>query len=138
MQLKRIRYFIASILMLTVSAITTPASAETWPTDKGCKTIENPSTEIKGWCAAITRSKGNCLACHALMVNPWPEGFPPSGDIGPPLVAMKARFPDKAVLRARIHDERKFVPKTVMLPFGTNGILTEQEIDDIVEFLYGI
>jgi len=40
------------------------------------------------------RKLGNCLACHMI-----PGGNLP-GNVGPPLLAMKARFPDKAVLRA--------------------------------------
>ena len=38
---------------------------------------------------AENRKKGNCFACHAY------EGSKLAGNIGPPLVAMKARFPDR-------------------------------------------
>jgi len=44
---------------------------------------------------AFKRSKGNCLACHYI------EGGELMGNYGPPLLAMKARFPDREVLRAR-------------------------------------
>ena len=47
---------------------------------------------------AFDRRKGNCLACHMIAGGDLP------GNIGPPLVAMKMRYPDKAKLRAQIYD----------------------------------
>ncbi len=130
---------LGAALFIGASAISTPAiAAETWPDDKGCKKVENPSNIMQGWCAAIDRRRGNCLACHNMVVSPWPEGFPPSGDIAPPLVAMKSRFPDTAKLRAQIYDARDANPNTMMLPFGPHAILSDAEIDNIVEFLLSI
>lgn len=79
---------------------------------------------------AFDRKKGNCLACHMIAGGELP------GNIGPPLVAMKARFPDKAVLRAQISDPRVKNPHTIMPPFGPHGILTEDEIDKVTDFIY--
>lgn len=79
---------------------------------------------------AFDRKKGNCLACHAIADGNLP------GNIGPPLVAMKARFPDKGVVRAKIDDPSTTNPRTVMPPFGKHGILTDKEIDLITEFIY--
>jgi len=79
---------------------------------------------------AFDRKKGNCLACHQI------EGGDLPGNIGPPLVAMKARFPDKAKLRAQIWDSTKNNPNSMMPPFGRHQILTEDEIDKVVEFIY--
>ncbi len=79
---------------------------------------------------AFDRKKGNCLACHMM-----DDGTSP-GDIGPPLVAMKARFPDKAKLRAQIWDPQVNNPETRMPPFGKHKIISEKEIDAIVEYLY--
>ena len=79
---------------------------------------------------AFDRKKGNCLACHMI------EGGDLPGDIGPPLVAMKARFPDKAALRAQIWDSRRANPSTIMPPFGAHNILTEEEIDKVVEYIH--
>ena len=45
---------------------------------------------------AFNRKKGNCLACHSI------AGGSMAGSMGPPLVAMKARFPDKSKLRYQI------------------------------------
>jgi sulfur-oxidizing protein SoxX len=49
---------------------------------------------------------------------------------------MKVRYPDKSLLRDRIWDETKYIPTTVMPPFGRNKILTEKEIDEVVDFIY--
>ena len=79
---------------------------------------------------SFDRRKGNCLACHMV------EGGDLPGNIGPPLVAMKARFPDKAALRAQIWDSRRANPNTIMPPFGAHRILTEDEIDKVVEYIH--
>lgn len=79
---------------------------------------------------AFNRKKGNCLACHQI------EGGSLPGNIGPPLVAMKDRFPDKAKLKAQIWDARKMNPNTIMPPFGPHEILTKSEIDKVVDFIY--
>ncbi len=81
---------------------------------------------------AFNRKKGNCLACHQI------EGGSLPGNIGPPLVAMKARFPDKAKLRAQIWDATRNNPNSIMPPFGRHKILSEDEIDKVVEFIYSL
>jgi sulfur-oxidizing protein SoxX len=78
---------------------------------------------------AFDRRKGNCLACHMI------EGGESPGNIGPPLVAMKARFPDRERLRAQIWDPQVVNPNTRMPPFGKHKILSEADIDNIVDFL---
>lgn len=79
---------------------------------------------------AFTRSKGNCLACHMI-----PGGESP-GTIAPPLIGMKARYPDKVKLRAQIWDATAANPESSMPPFGRHGILSEEEIDQLVEFIW--
>ena len=81
---------------------------------------------------ALDRRKGNCMACHVMAGATLP------GNIGPPLVAMKARFPDKAKLRAQIRDSSQINPRTLMPPFGRHEILTEDEIDKVVEFVHSL
>ena len=78
-------------------------------------------------------SKGNCLACHAMPTDP---NAVTSANIGPPLVGMRARFPDRKQLQRQIWDARVANPETVMPPFGKNRILTSGEIDLIVDYLY--
>lgn len=79
---------------------------------------------------ALARNKGNCLACHAIEDGKLP------GNLGPPMISMKLRFPDEDVLRAQIWDATARNPDTRMPPFGKHGILSEEEIDLIVEYLY--
>jgi len=79
---------------------------------------------------AFDRGKGNCLTCHVI------EGGDAPGNVGPPLNNMKQRFPNRADLIAIISDETKRNPLTVMPPFRRNLILTDQEIEKIVDFLY--
>ncbi len=79
---------------------------------------------------AFDRKKGNCLSCHMM-----DDGVSP-GDLGPPLIAMKVRFPDRAKLRAQIWDAQIANPGTRMPPFGKHQALSEKEIDAIVDYLY--
>ena len=91
-------------------------------------TFANNSND--GKTIAFDSNKGNCLACHIIA-----DGESP-GNIGPELSNMQQRYPDKNLLRKRIWDETEFNPATVMPPFGKHQILTENEIDKVVEFLY--
>jgi len=84
---------------------------------------------------AFDRKKGNCLACHAIPSEPKAES---PGNIGPPLVNMKERYPDLAILRAQIWDATQTNPDSVMPPFGKNKILTEQELDLVTEFIQSL
>ncbi len=91
--------------------------------------------EMTGKQLAYDRSLGNCLACHAMPTQADAES---PGTIGPPLIAMKARYPDKAKLRAQIWNSADNNVNTVMPPFGKNKILTEAEIDRVTDFIYGL
>jgi L-cysteine S-thiosulfotransferase len=95
----------------------------------------DPPKELTGKDLAYTNTKGNCLACHGM---PTQADAVATGLYGPPLVAMSARFPDKAKLRAQIWDSTAVNPNTSMPPFGKHKILTEQEIDKITDFVYGL
>ena len=98
-----------------------PASAEE------AKTVVEKGKEV-----AFDRKKGNCLACHAMDDGSLP------GNIGPPLVSMKLRFPDKDVLRAQIWDATVRNPNSIMPPFGRHKMLSEEEIDWITEYVQGL
>lgn len=84
---------------------------------------------------AFNNKKGNCLACHGMPTVPDALS---TGLYGPPLIAMSARYPDKAKLRAQIWDATTLNPSTSMIPFGKHKVLTEQEIDKVVDFVYGL
>jgi sulfur-oxidizing protein SoxX len=79
---------------------------------------------------AFDRKKGNCLSCHMM-----DDGVSP-GDLGPPLIAMQARFPDREKLYAQIWDPQIANPGTRMPPFGKHQALSDEEIDAIVDYLY--
>jgi sulfur-oxidizing protein SoxX len=81
---------------------------------------------------AFDRKLGNCLACHMI------EGGEAPGTIGPPLVAMQTRYPDKAKLRAQIWDATVMNANSAMPPFGKHRILTEEQINKIVEYVWSL
>jgi sulfur-oxidizing protein SoxX len=89
---------------------------------------ERPSI-AEGQRLAFDRGKGNCLSCHDI------KGGDLSGTIGPALKDVKSRYPDRNELVAILTDETRRNPQTAMPPFGRNRILTEQEINAIVDFL---
>ena len=48
---------------------------------------------------------------------------------------MRKRFPDRAALREQIWDPTRRNPDTVMPPFGKHRVLTEHEIDLVLEYI---
>ncbi len=77
--------------------------------------------------------KGNCLACHAA---PSDAQAVTKANIAPPLVAMRERFSDREALRSQIWDAAKRNPDTIMPPFGRHLILSDDEIELIIDYLY--
>jgi len=117
--------------ILSVSAIAvlsgalTIATADTPPPD-----AEQQAIIAEGKKITFDRRLGNCLACHHIDDGEFP------GNIGPPLMMMPQRYPDKERLRQQIYDPTIANPYSVMPPFGKHGILSEAQIDKIVEYLY--
>jgi sulfur-oxidizing protein SoxX len=91
--------------------------------------LTTQGAQADGQNLAFDRAKGNCLTCHEI------KGGPAPGNLGPPLADMKARFPNRKDLIAIVSDETKRDPLTVMPPFKRNLILTDKEIEEIVDFL---
>jgi L-cysteine S-thiosulfotransferase len=87
------------------------------------------SNAAEGERLAFDRAKGNCLSCHEIRGGDLP------GTIGPALKGIKSKYPDRNDLVAILTDESRRNPLTAMPPFGRNRILTEQEINAIVDFL---
>ncbi|GMQ97176.1 MAG: sulfur oxidation c-type cytochrome SoxX [Gammaproteobacteria bacterium] len=110
----------AAVLLSSLAAAPEALAAE----KKAMSNIE------KGKKLTFNRKKGNCLACHAIAGGKLP------GNVGPPLLAMKARYPNKADLRATIWDRTKANPNTVMPPFGKHKILSDKDIDLITDFIH--
>ena len=105
----------ALALLLGATTLSSPAGAQSGATE--------------GQRLAFDRGKGNCLSCHEIKGGDLP------GSIGPALKDIKSRYPDRNDLVAVLTDESKRNPQTAMPPFGRNRILTEQEINAIVDFL---
>jgi sulfur-oxidizing protein SoxX len=120
--LKRMIAAVLTAAVCALGALMLPAA--------GVLAEEAQSAMEQGKALAFDRKKGNCLACHMIAGGDLP------GNIGPPLVAMKMRYPDKAKLRAQIYDATVANPQSSMPPFGTHGILTDKEIDLVTEFIY--
>jgi sulfur-oxidizing protein SoxX len=106
---------LARALLIGAALSTTTASAQSGAAD--------------GQRLAFDRGKGNCLSCHDIKGGDLP------GTIGPALKDIKSKYPDRNDLIAILVDETKRNPQTAMPPFGRNHILTEQEINAIVDFL---
>jgi sulfur-oxidizing protein SoxX len=106
---------LALVLLIAAAAFACPACAQ--------------SAVAEGQKIAFDRGKGNCLTCHEIKGGDLP------GTIGPPLKDIKSKYPDRNELVAILNDETKRNPQTVMPPFGRNRILTEQEINAVVDFL---
>jgi len=87
------------------------------------------SAAAEGQKLAFDRGKGNCLTCHVIKGGNLP------GTIGPELVDIKSKYPKREDLVAILNDETLRNPLTVMPPFGRNRILTEKEINAVVDFL---
>jgi sulfur-oxidizing protein SoxX len=92
-------------------------------------TADAQSGAVDGQRLAFDRGKGNCLSCHVI------KGGDLAGTIGPALKDIKSKYPDRNELFAILSDETRRNPQTAMPPFGRNRILTEQEINAIVDFL---
>jgi len=76
--------------------------------------------------------KGYYIVCHQMPGEDWP------GTVGLNLSNFKQRkYADEAVFQL-LFDARVINAQTVMPPYGTNNILTEQEIRDLVAYLQSI
>ena len=109
-----IRYLMLSILLLP------------------CHYVGAASTVEQGKAIAENRNKGNCLSCHFI------QGAEMTGTIAPPLISMKLRYPNATNLRSQIWDATAHNPETVMPPYGLHLILTEEEIDQVLEYIYSL
>lgn len=78
------------------------------------------------------RKKGNCLSCHLVIGAELP------GNTGPPLIGMQARWPDREALKAQISNPALRNPETIMPPYGKHRILTDAELEVLVDFIYSL
>ena len=72
-----------------------------------------------------------CQTCHHY------KDTEQAGTVGPPLIGMKARFPDRKKLYDIIYDPQVAIKKdTMMPPFGRNELIAKDQIEKIIDFLY--
>lgn len=119
-------------MRLTAHSLTTTVSIIALVGSLGLLTpvIASADDVADGKALAFNKKKGNCLACHQIAGGTLP------GNIGPPLVAMKARFPDRDKLKAQIADARINNPNTIMIPFGPHAVLSDAEIEKVTTFIH--
>ncbi len=67
------RRYTATIMALAMAAlfagaaaVPTSVSADALPVEQQCGKLKSDDPVLNGWCTAITRRKGNCLACHGV------------------------------------------------------------------------
>lgn len=121
-EIKNLAAVAGTLALVTGALLVTPMSSAA----DGAENI------AKGKAVAFGRTKGNCVTCHVM-----DDGESP-GNLGPPLIAMKARYPDKAKLRAQIWDPTAANPESAMIPFGKHKVLTEEEIDYLVDYIWSL
>ena len=124
-----------TLRMLTLSASVVAVTALVGLSTTTYAADENKVSEediAKGKELAFNRGKGNCLACHMM------DDGQMAGNIGPPLVAMKARYPERDKLRAQIYEPRTKNPNTIMIPYGSHGVLSDAEIDLITDYVHSL
>lgn len=128
--MKKIIFLAILGALLLQGCKTTPGSSAAAPAaeaKKEAKPIEMDAVKIM-----TNPNIGNCTACHAIPAQPQIV----AGDMGPPFIGMKGRFPDIAKLRAAIADQKAIAPQTIMPPFGRNKILTPEQIDVVAQHIY--
>ncbi len=113
------------IIVSYVLAVVTLTTLFVLPTGVAAK-------EMSGKQIAFNRVMGNCLACHVIADGKLP------GNIGPPLLKMRQRFPNKADLRSQIWDSTAKNPNSTMPPFGRHNILSPSEINKVTDFIYSL
>lgn len=83
----------------------------------------------RGQQIAVNIRWGNCIACHSL------PGGNKGGTIGPDLTTYGAMNYPLDYVYQRIWDIRAFAPDAHMPIYGTNGVLTDRDIRDVMAFI---
>lgn len=113
----------------TLEAVTSP------PAPKEPKKLNGPITgdAAKGEKLVADRGRGgSCLACHVM--GPAGGANLP-GNVGPDLSEIGNAGREDEWLFNYIYDARVYNAETVMPPWGSHGVFTEDEIRDMVAFL---
>ena len=114
-----------------MSRLALQSALAAWVLMTGSGAIAESDIE-KGAAIAADPDQGNCLSCHFV------PGGEMTGTVAPPLIQMKLRYPDKSRLREQIWDATVRNPESVMPPYGRHAVLSEQQIDWILEYVYSL
>ncbi len=87
---------------------------------------------VRGRAIAMDPWRGGCVTCHEIPGEEWP------GTFGVALNRYKQRRLTDAEIYQQIFDVRVTAPRAVMPPFGPQGILSDQEIRDLVAYLQSL
>ena len=141
------RDFLNCFLMLLALTVSNPLIAQSAGKDVIVESLSGkPGDAIKGRAIVLSRQTGLCILCHS---GPFPEErF--QGNLAPDLAVSAARL-SKEQLRARIVDASQFNPESIMPSYyrkdhftrvapqyAGKSILSEQDIEDVVEFLVSL
>jgi sulfur-oxidizing protein SoxA len=85
---------------------------------------------VRGKALAYQSDKGGCLACHVLGADAEQPG-----SVGPNLSAYGKLGRDDDYIFQQVWDARAHNPGSTMPPFGTNDILSPEEVAHIVAYL---
>src|SRR2546425_4708228 len=85
----------------------------------------------RGRALFLDRAKGPCTGCHLVPG----EDVWPAGSVGPDLSTVADRKLADAYLYQQIWDPRVTFPKTVMPPWGVQGVFTPEEVVHLVAYL---
>jgi sulfur-oxidizing protein SoxA len=77
----------------------------------------------------ISKRRGSCMTCHVMG-----DKSDQSGNMGPDL-SQVATYRDDTWLYNYVNDPRVYNPVSAMPPWGTNKLLSEQEMKDVVAFM---
>jgi len=90
-----------------------------------------PGDPDKGRRLFLSRTLGPCTGCHLVRGDDvWP-----AGNVGPDLSSYGDRDLPDAYTFDLIYDPRHVFPNTLMPPWGTDGVLSPQDVVDLVAFL---
>jgi len=90
---------------------------------------------VKGRALFVSRAVGPCTGCHLVRG----EDVWPAGNVGPDLSTYGDRNLPAEYTFGLIYDPRHIFPQSLMPPWGTDGVLSLEEIVHVVAFLtYGI
>jgi len=117
-----LQFLLAGFLFVVAIALAKPVNAD----------ASREMSIEKGRAIAEQRNAGNCYSCHAI------KGAELPGNYGPPLFDMKTRYPDRAVLKAQIFDARVRNANTPMPPYGAHLILTDSELESVVDYIHSL